>query len=148
MHIQVFLKLGFYRFHKRGHLVVSIQLDFIIFFYRALLRYEKSKANLQLANLAQIIFVRFQVLNSLFTVLESEKCRCYFVIDFDVYVSFWTDVTAVLCELELTIKKVKVSTTPDGRVMDLFFITDTRLEIFLIYSPEIFISCNFQPSTI
>lgn len=51
--------------------------------------------------------------------------------------------TAVLCELELTIKKVKVSTTPDGRVMDLFFITDTRLEIFLIYSPEIFISCNF-----
>ncbi|KAL4605564.1 hypothetical protein ACB092_09G038600 [Castanea dentata] len=36
------------------------------------------------------------------------------------------DVTAVLCELELTIKKVKVSTTPDGRVMDLFFITDTR----------------------
>ncbi|CAM8949151.1 unnamed protein product [Rhodiola kirilowii] len=36
------------------------------------------------------------------------------------------DVTKVLCELELTIKKVKVSTTPDGRVMDLFFITDTR----------------------
>ncbi|KAE9445503.1 hypothetical protein C3L33_22600, partial [Rhododendron williamsianum] len=36
------------------------------------------------------------------------------------------DVTVVLCELELTIKRVKVSTTPDGRVMDLFFITDTR----------------------
>ncbi|KAM7526169.1 hypothetical protein LguiA_016071 [Lonicera macranthoides] len=36
------------------------------------------------------------------------------------------DVTEVLCELELTIKKVKVSTTPDGRVMDLFFVTDTR----------------------
>ncbi|KAJ6770763.1 ACT DOMAIN-CONTAINING PROTEIN ACR10 [Salix purpurea] len=36
------------------------------------------------------------------------------------------DVTGVLCELELTIKKVKVSTTPDGRVMDLFFVTDTR----------------------
>ncbi|PON49033.1 ACT domain containing protein [Parasponia andersonii] len=36
------------------------------------------------------------------------------------------DVTRVLCELELTIKKVKVSTTPDGRVMDMFFITDTR----------------------
>ncbi|PHT37560.1 ACT domain-containing protein ACR9 [Capsicum baccatum] len=36
------------------------------------------------------------------------------------------DVTAVLSELELTIKKVKVSTTPDGKVMDLFFITDTR----------------------
>ncbi|XP_014511073.1 ACT domain-containing protein ACR10 isoform X1 [Vigna radiata var. radiata] len=35
-------------------------------------------------------------------------------------------VTEVLCELELTIKKVKVSTTPDGKVMDLFFITDTR----------------------
>lgn len=37
-----------------------------------------------------------------------------------------TDVTAVLCELELIITKVKVSTTPDGKVMDLFFITDTR----------------------
>ncbi|PIN10306.1 [Protein-PII] uridylyltransferase [Handroanthus impetiginosus] len=36
------------------------------------------------------------------------------------------DVTEVLCELELTIKRVKVSTTPDGKVMDLFYITDTR----------------------
>ncbi|XP_025013171.1 ACT domain-containing protein ACR10 isoform X2 [Ricinus communis] len=36
------------------------------------------------------------------------------------------NVTEVLCELELTIRKVKVSTTPDGRVMDLFFVTDTR----------------------
>ncbi|KAK9158606.1 hypothetical protein Scep_005180 [Stephania cephalantha] len=36
------------------------------------------------------------------------------------------DVTGVLCELELTIKRVKVSTTPDGKVMDLFFVTDTR----------------------
>ncbi|KAK6137937.1 hypothetical protein DH2020_028325 [Rehmannia glutinosa] len=36
------------------------------------------------------------------------------------------DVTEVLCELELTIKRVKVYTAPDGRVMDLFFITDTR----------------------
>ncbi|XP_010253240.1 PREDICTED: ACT domain-containing protein ACR9-like isoform X2 [Nelumbo nucifera] len=34
------------------------------------------------------------------------------------------DVTQVLCELELTIQRVKVMTTPDGRVMDLFFITD------------------------
>ncbi|KAL9272387.1 ACT domain-containing protein [Drosera capensis] len=36
------------------------------------------------------------------------------------------DVTKSLCELELTIKRVKVSTTPDGRVVDLFFVTDTR----------------------
>ncbi|KAF7823589.1 ACT domain-containing protein ACR9-like [Senna tora] len=34
------------------------------------------------------------------------------------------DVTQVLCELELTIQKVKVTTTPDDRVLDLFFITD------------------------
>ncbi|XP_072983820.1 ACT domain-containing protein ACR9-like [Typha latifolia] len=34
------------------------------------------------------------------------------------------DVTHVLCELELLIHRVKVSTTPDGRVVDLFFITD------------------------
>lgn len=39
------------------------------------------------------------------------------------------DVTSVLCELELTIRKVKVSTTPDGRVMDLFFITDSREQL-------------------
>lgn len=34
------------------------------------------------------------------------------------------DVTHILCELELLIHRVKVSTTPDGRVIDLFFITD------------------------
>ncbi|XP_021774542.1 ACT domain-containing protein ACR10-like [Chenopodium quinoa] len=36
------------------------------------------------------------------------------------------DVTEVLCELELNIQRVKVSTTPDGKVLDLFFITDAR----------------------
>ncbi|KAJ4978176.1 hypothetical protein NE237_008956 [Protea cynaroides] len=35
------------------------------------------------------------------------------------------DVTKVLCELELIIQRVKVMTTPDGRVLDLFFITDS-----------------------
>lgn len=40
------------------------------------------------------------------------------------------DVSAVLSELELTIKKVKVSTTPDGKVIDMFFITDTRCKSF------------------
>ncbi|CAH8387086.1 unnamed protein product [Eruca vesicaria subsp. sativa] len=34
------------------------------------------------------------------------------------------DVTQVLTELELSIQSVKVTTTPDGRVLDLFFITD------------------------
>ncbi|XP_015076608.1 ACT domain-containing protein ACR9 [Solanum pennellii] len=34
------------------------------------------------------------------------------------------DVTKVLCELELTIQRVKVTTTPDDKVLDLFFITD------------------------
>ncbi|XP_020577825.1 ACT domain-containing protein ACR9 [Phalaenopsis equestris] len=34
------------------------------------------------------------------------------------------DITHVLCELDLCIHRVKVSTTPDGKVMDLFFITD------------------------
>ncbi|XP_020115210.1 ACT domain-containing protein ACR10 [Ananas comosus] len=41
------------------------------------------------------------------------------------------DVTQVLCELELTIRRVKVSTTPDGRVLDLFFITDTREQLHM-----------------
>ncbi|WOL14889.1 ACT domain-containing protein ACR9 [Canna indica] len=35
------------------------------------------------------------------------------------------DVTRVLCELGLLIHRVKVSTTPDGKVVDLFFVTDT-----------------------
>ncbi|CAH1445267.1 unnamed protein product [Lactuca virosa] len=34
------------------------------------------------------------------------------------------DVTQVLCELELTIQSLKVMTNPDGKVLDLFFITD------------------------
>ncbi|XP_019192515.1 PREDICTED: ACT domain-containing protein ACR9 [Ipomoea nil] len=34
------------------------------------------------------------------------------------------DVTKVLCELELSIQRLKVMTTPDGKVLDLFFITD------------------------
>ncbi|GMJ08972.1 ACT domain repeats 9 [Hibiscus trionum] len=34
------------------------------------------------------------------------------------------DVTQVLTELEFAIQKVKVTTTPDGRVLDLFFIID------------------------
>ncbi|KAL0316200.1 UNVERIFIED_CONTAM: ACT domain-containing protein ACR10 [Sesamum radiatum] len=44
----------------------------------------------------------------------------------EIWGIFLADVTEVLCELELTIKTVKVSTTPDGKVMDLFYITDTR----------------------
>lgn len=36
------------------------------------------------------------------------------------------DVTKVLYELELTVKRVKVFTAPDGTVMDLLFVTDTR----------------------
>lgn len=39
------------------------------------------------------------------------------------------DITQVLCKLELTIKRVKISTAPDGKVMDLFFVTDTREEL-------------------
>ncbi|GJV60672.1 ACT domain-containing protein ACR9-like protein [Tanacetum coccineum] len=35
-----------------------------------------------------------------------------------------TDVTKVLCELELAIQRVKVTTTPDEKVLDMFFITD------------------------
>lgn len=46
------------------------------------------------------------------------------------------DVTEVLCELELTIRWVKVSTTPDGTVMDLFLITDTRFLFFPISSSK------------
>jgi len=43
-----------------------------------------------------------------------------------VYICMVVEVTKVLSELELTIQKVKVTTTPDGRVLDLFFVTDNR----------------------
>ncbi|CAI9092444.1 OLC1v1027673C1 [Oldenlandia corymbosa var. corymbosa] len=43
------------------------------------------------------------------------------------------DVTKLLCELELTIQRVKVMTTPDDKVLDLFFITDT---MNLLHTPE------------
>jgi UTP:GlnB (protein PII) uridylyltransferase len=36
----------------------------------------------------------------------------------------YVDVAKVLCDLELSIQRVKVMPTPDGRVLDLFFITD------------------------
>lgn len=35
-----------------------------------------------------------------------------------------SDVTRALDELELSIQRVKVTTTPDGCVLDLFFIRD------------------------
>lgn len=43
------------------------------------------------------------------------------------------DVTKVLSELEFTIERVKVMTTPDGRVLDLFFITDGMLVFAVIH---------------
>ncbi|KAK1415578.1 hypothetical protein QVD17_31361 [Tagetes erecta] len=35
------------------------------------------------------------------------------------------DVSKLLCDLELTIQRLKVMTTPDGKVFDLFFVTDS-----------------------
>lgn len=46
-----------------------------------------------------------------------------------IFTFYLKDVTEVLCELELTIRRVKVSTAPDGRVMDLLFVTDTRFVV-------------------
>lgn len=43
------------------------------------------------------------------------------------------DVTKVLCEHELTIQRVKVMTTPDGKVLDFFFITD---DLNLLHTKE------------
>lgn len=41
-------------------------------------------------------------------------------------VGLLNDMTQGLWELEIIIQKVKASTTPEGRVMDLFFVTDKR----------------------
>lgn len=48
---------------------------------------------------------------------------CFSIYCLNLWMHF-SDVTQVLCELELTIQRVKVTTTPDERVLDLFFITD------------------------
>ncbi|GKV40906.1 hypothetical protein SLEP1_g48500 [Rubroshorea leprosula] len=60
--------------------------------------------------------------------LQSPKPPDVFLLKLCCYdrIGLLHDVTGILCKLELIIKKVKVSTTPDGRVIDLFFITDTR----------------------
>lgn len=42
---------------------------------------------------------------------------------------FLNDVTQALWEVELTILKVNVSTSPDGKAVDLFFVTDNRDEL-------------------
>ncbi|KAK2984997.1 hypothetical protein RJ640_015592 [Escallonia rubra] len=55
------------------------------------------------------------------TGLGCDICRT--ILDFGLCITKG-DVTQVLCELELTLQRVKVTTTPDGRVLDLFFITD------------------------
>lgn len=61
-------------------------------------------------------------------IMATEKQPQVYLLKFSCYdrMGLLHDVTRVLCELELTIRRVNVSTTPDGRVMDLFFITDTR----------------------
>ncbi|KAF5799950.1 putative [Protein-PII] uridylyltransferase [Helianthus annuus] len=46
------------------------------------------------------------------------------------------DVTEVLCELDLSIQRVKVTTTPDGKVLDLFFITDATDKLQTNYTRE------------
>ncbi|XP_042458239.1 ACT domain-containing protein ACR10-like isoform X1 [Zingiber officinale] len=60
--------------------------------------------------------------------MDAEQKPQVFLLKFSCYdrMGLLHDVTEVLCELELTIRRVKVSTTPDGTVMDLFLITDTR----------------------
>lgn len=68
------------------------------------------------------------------------------------------DVTKVLCELELSIQRVKVTTTPDGKVLDLFFITDgmdllhkkirrdETCEHLHVVLGECCISCELEPA--
>lgn len=46
------------------------------------------------------------------------------------------DVTKSLCQLELTIQRVKVMTNPDGKVLNLFFITDSLDLLHLIRRRE------------
>ncbi|KAK8520653.1 hypothetical protein V6N12_004585 [Hibiscus sabdariffa] len=65
---------------------------------------------------------------------------CHIILDFGLYITKG-DVTQVLSELELSIQKVKVTTTPDGRVLDLFFITDNIPLICSSFS-NIFISTS------
>lgn len=64
---------------------------------------------------------------SLYWLLDSLfcMCSCGFENSKSCFL-YLADVTEVLYKLEINIEKVKISTTPDGKVMDLFFVTDTR----------------------
>lgn len=60
---------------------------------------------------------------------QSKSCPVYLLKFFSLdRKGLLHDVTQVLCELELTIQRVKVTTTPEGKVLDLFFVTD-KLEL-------------------
>ena len=43
---------------------------------------------------------------------------------FDTFFGVLVDINEILCNLELIIQRVKVMPTPDGRALDMFFITD------------------------
>lgn len=47
-----------------------------------------------------------------------------------IFVSAIADVAQKLWELEFTIHKVKISTSPDGKAVNLFFVTDNRYRVF------------------
>lgn len=60
------------------------------------------------------------------------------------FLNSFIDVTKVLCELELSVKRVKVFTAPDGTVMDLLFVTDTRYIChFDLKSQSIYMDTSF-----
>lgn len=46
------------------------------------------------------------------------------------YLYLHADVAQKLWELEFTIHKVKISTSPDGKAVNLFFVTDNRYSVF------------------
>lgn len=73
---------------------------------------------------------------SVFLVLS---CVCMYNV-----VVIFTDVTQILSELELSIQRVKVTTTPDGRVLDLFFITDNMWDFVLGLILILFLTDNFK----
>jgi hypothetical protein len=39
------------------------------------------------------------------------------------------DIARALWELQITIQKLKATTTPDGKALNIYYLTDTRFEL-------------------
>lgn len=112
---------------SRGDLLTDGKWCYIVFWVMGKPRTRWSLLKERLSEVCPSCYSAWEIYN--YRPVQQPKPLDVFLLKFWCYYDrkgLLHDVTEVLCELELTIKRVKVSTVPDGRVMDLFYVTDTR----------------------